>query len=104
MPAKIPQVQTGDKNFVLFQTQLGKALQPILDNPVNFGLILPSVSLLASATNVVNHGLNRKLIGYIITRQRAQSSIWDSQDVNPQPNVSLLLNVSADVTVDLLVF
>lgn len=104
MTALIPQVQGGDRNFNQYQSGLQKTLQPILSNPINFGTLLTSIPLLAAGPNTVNTGLNRKLIGWFIVRQRAQSSIWDSQDSNTQPNQSLILNVSADVTCDIWVF
>lgn len=104
MTSKIPLVQTTDKNFHQFQTQLGKSLQPILKNPINYGVLLKSVALVTGQANAVSHTLNRTLQGWLIVRQRAQAQIWDSQDSNSAPDTTLLLHASANVTVDLWVF
>ena len=104
MAAQIPVVQTNNADFRLFQSQLSKVLQPILSNPINFGTRLSGVSLLANGVNTVNHNLNRTLQGWFLVRNRADAVVWDSQDSNTNQTQTLLLNTSADVTVDIWVF
>ena len=89
---------------------LNRQLGAIIDNlnqlvgsPLLNNNILTSVSL-ASGSNTINHKLNRKLQGWMIVRQRASASIYDTQDSNTDPNNTLVLVSSAAVTVDLLVF
>lgn len=86
------------------QGNIENSLTPLVTKIQNDSTILTNVSLSASSTNVVNHTLNRKLSGWQVIRQRAQSQIWDDQDNNTSPNLTLLLNVSNDVVVDLLVW
>lgn len=103
---KIPLVTTQDRDLNLFQTQLGKALQPILANPINLGRLIQGVALINGQT-IVPTGLNRQLQGWFTVRVRAQATIWDSQDSNttvPQSLNTLILNSTAAVTVDLWVF
>jgi hypothetical protein len=71
--------------------------------PFNGGVILKGVALLVGL-NTIPTTLAKKLTGWSIIRQRAQSSIWDSQDINPTPSTTLILNSSAAVNVDLFVF
>jgi hypothetical protein len=78
-------------------------LNPFLSNPANNSLILENVSLAAGA-NVVNHKLGRKLSGWKTTRVRASATIYDTQDSNQTPQLTLQLVSSADVVVDLEVF
>lgn len=68
------------------------------------GLPLTNVVLTAGSVNEINHKLGRKIQGWIITRKKANSVIWDTQDSNTRSDRTLLLNVSANVTVDLWIF
>ena len=97
--AKLPQ------NLGLQQTQNTWAtiLEPIVSNPIVNGLILKSVTL-ASGSNTINHRLGRKLQGWYIVRQRSAASVYDTQDSNQTPELTLTLESSAAVTVDIGVF
>lgn len=102
MATKIPIVKTEDKDFTNFQTQLGKSLQPILDNPINFGVALTEITLTSGSVNNVPTTLNRMLQGWFITRLRGQATVWDTGAASY--NQTLDLNTSATVVVDLWVF
>lgn len=67
------------------------------------GQLLSNVRLVVGV-NIINHGLQRQLIGWMPTRLRAAAQIYDSQDTNINANLTLILNSNADVTVDLWVF
>lgn len=99
----LPLFQTSFKDLQLLQTNWSKQLNPVLAQPINQGTILTEVSL-TTGDNTINTGLNRKLQGWIIIRQRALASIYDKQDNNSTPSQTLILNSSAAVVVDLLVF
>lgn len=103
MAIKIPLAITQNRELNTYQTQLGKSLQPILSNPINEGIAITNVVLINGQTSV-NTGLNRPLQGWFITRVRAAATVYDSQDTNPSPNNTLILNSNAAVTVDLWVF
>lgn len=101
----LPQFQNDDRAFQLMQSSWASQLDPMLLNPLNRVTILKNVSLLsASNPNVVNHLLQRNLQGWFVIRQRASAIVWDSQDSNQTPSLTLNLRASADVTVDLAVF
>lgn len=99
----LPVFHTDDKDFQMMQTRWASELNPALSNPLMQGSILTNVSLVTGA-NVINHLLGRKLVGWIIVRQRAAASIYDTQDANPTPTLTLTLTSSANVTCDIEVF
>lgn len=94
---------TGDKGIDLMQTSWASDLNPLLKNAVLQGILLKNVSLTAGA-NSVNHKLGRKLQGWMLTRVRAAATIYDTQDANSMPELTLTLNSSANVVVDIYVF
>ena len=87
----------------LAQTQWAQQLNPILSNPTVNNLILKNV-VLTAGTNVINHKLSRPLQGWNPTRVRALATIYDLQDTNQTPQLTLVLVSSANVTIDLVVF
>jgi hypothetical protein len=89
--------------FPLMQTSWAQQLNPILSNKLLNGVLLQNVSL-ASGSNTVNHLLGRKLVGWVLTRQRAAATVYDTQDTNPHSLVTLQLTASAPTSVDLWVF
>lgn len=82
------------------QTKWKSIIDPILANPSNSSLILKNIAL-SIGDNTINHKLGRKLIGWKIIRQRAAAVIYDKQDDNQMPNLTLILNTDADVVVDI---
>lgn len=103
MAIKLPYQQTDDRQFNQFQQALSSALQPITSLPTATSSLLTSISLVAGV-NTINHKLNRKLLGWYPVRVRAESTLWDEQDTNPNPTQTLILNCTNDVVIDLIVF
>lgn len=99
----LPQFQSNDKDFQLMQNAWASAINPIINNPTNQGIILPNV-ILASGDNTINHLLGRNLQGWVVIRKSAAADIYDKQSTNQMPNLTLVLNASAPVTVSLEVF
>lgn len=87
----------------MMQSAWATLINPVINNPANNSLILRDVTLI-SGTTQVNHKLGRKLIGWKIIRQRAAADIFDTQDTNQMPDLTLSLVSSALVSVDLEVF
>lgn len=85
------------------QTSWAQQLDPIISNPILNNVILKNVSL-TTGTNVVNHLLGRTLQGWKPTRIRANATIYDQQDSNQTPQLTLVLVASAPVVIDLEVF
>lgn len=99
----LTQFQSDDRDFQLLQNSWASQLNPLLDNPSLKSIILENI-VLTSGTNVVNHKLGRKLQGWRIVRQRSAASVYDNQDANQQPALTLVLVSSANVSVNLEVF
>lgn len=103
MSAQLPRIQSKDETFNRWQVQAQKVLQAALSNPVNSSILLTNIALV-TGSNSVSHKLNKPLTGWVIVRKRAVSDIFDTQDSNPTPSLTLLLTASANVTVDILVY
>lgn len=99
----LPIFHTDNKDFQLMQTGWAQQLNPVIELPFNKGILLQNISLL-TGSNTVNHKLGRKLQGWVITRIRSNASVYDTQDLNQTPQLTLSLVASGNVTVDLLVF
>lgn len=91
------------KDFSLLQTTWAALIDPILGRRQNQSNILSGVSLVSGA-NTINHLLGRKLQGWKIVMQNASATIYDTQDANQSPELTLALNSSAPVTVSIEVF
>jgi predicted RNA binding protein YcfA (HicA-like mRNA interferase family) len=85
------------------QDNTGKAINQLSNNALVSGSVLTSQALKAG-DNTINHKLGKTLSGWFIVRQRGSASIYDKQDGNSSPAQTLILNSSADVTVDIYVF
>ncbi len=87
----------------MHQTQWSSVIDPVLSNPVTNGVLLKNVSL-AIGANVINHTLGRKLQGWVPVRLRSSATIFDTQDANTMPELTLQLTASAAAVVDLYCF
>ena len=99
----LPIFKSDDQQAMLMQTSWSKELNPLIALPTNQGSILQNVSL-STGSNTINHKLGRKLQGWWLVRKRAAASVYDTQDSNQMPSLTLLLTSSADVVVDIFVF
>lgn len=87
----------------LMQTTWASQLDPIIANPLVKGNILQKISLV-SGVNVINHKLGRKLQGWYTSRVRAAVQLYDTQDSNQTPDLTLVLVADAPAVIDLVVF
>ena len=99
----LTQFQTKIPELSLMSNSWATQLNPVLAQPMSKGTILKNVTLI-SGTTTINHTLQRPLIGWQIIRQRASASVYDTQDSNQHPDLTLTLVSSALVVVDLFVF
>ncbi len=95
--------QTQIKELMLLQTDWISKLNPILAKPTSASSILNNINLV-TGTNTINHLLGRPLQGWQIVRRNGPATIYDAQDSNPLPNLTLVLIASAPVTVSIEVF
>lgn len=100
---QIASIQSDDRIQNQLQSNITSVLNPLLkNNPILFGNTVTNVSLKAG-DNTVNTNLKTPLIGWVIIRKRANANIYDKQDSNNATG-TLILNSSADVVVDIIVF
>ena len=59
---------------------------------------------IGTAPVVINHGLERAPLGFIVVRRRGNQQVWDLQDDNKDPTKTLVLISGGDVEIDLWVF
>lgn len=100
MSSKLPQ----QLDVNMMANRWATIIDPIIANPLNNGLILKNISL-KTGNNVINHKLGRKLQGWYTVRVRNNAvTLYDTQDANQTPQLTLSLNASADCVIDLAVF
>lgn len=86
------------------QANIQDSIQPMVQKIQNDSLILKNITLKAANNpTAVNHTLGRILLGYNVML-KGNAVVWDSQDSNKSPQLTLLLNTSADVTINLEVY
>lgn len=99
----LPVFQTSDRILSQMQTQWSSQLNPMLGNPSLSIRILKNVKL-SMGSNTINHLLGKDLTGWRIVRIRAAATIFDTQDSNARPELTLILVSDSPVTIDLEVF
>lgn len=100
----LPIMLTNNQQVNSMQTLWSTQLNPVIMNPIVNGLQLTGISLVVGS-NVVNHKLGRKLQGWIVTRMAdGFTQLYDTQNSNRNPELTLTLNSSAAITVDLWVY
>ncbi len=92
LPQKLP--------LDMMQVRWATALDPIIRNLLVQGILISNIKI-TTGSNTINHKLGRKQIGYIITDQNAQASLFRSQPLN---DLTLTLTSDADCTISLWCF
>lgn len=87
----------------MMQNKWASILNPLLGSPSIQTSILNNV-ILINGVNTINHLLGRNLVGWRIVRKRTSADIYDQQDTNSMPNLTLILVSDAPCSVDIEVF
>lgn len=103
MQRSVPKVQTNDRILSQIQDFMGSAIADLQKVPTNDSVILNNVSL-SVGSNTISHALGRKLLGWVIVRQRGYAMFYDTQDSNLIPDKTLQLVSDTAVVVDILCF
>jgi hypothetical protein len=102
-----PYVRSGTNNTDIqrVENSLISTLQSIITNPLlNSPTLKKAVVLTTGIDNVVDHGLNRPVTGWIIVDKNASADIYQSTTINTMPTTSIILNTTSTVTVTILFF
>jgi hypothetical protein len=100
--ATFRRLNTGDEALDRVQSAVVDALQGQLPSVFEGGIVIEGVQLLSTGPTVLQHGLGRLPLGYLVLKRNAAATIWDTP--TPAPASTLKLETTADVTVTLLVF
>lgn len=103
MLKKLTTFNTEDSSLNRLMNLLQQVINPIVDNQLLDSTFVKSVPL-AVGDNVVNHKLNRSVVGWIVTRKRGPGNFYDKQDTNPTPTKNIIINSDTIVTVDFYFF
>src|SRR6187431_1017725 len=82
------------------QDNVGTAVQGIVSQPQMGGVFIPNITL-AIGDNIVNHGLMKSPLGFVVLSKSATGDLWKSSTVNPRPELSIIINSSAAQTATL---
>jgi hypothetical protein len=102
-----PYVRSGSSNADIqrVENSLISTLQSIIPNPLlNSPTLKKAVVLTSGVDNVVDHGLNRPVTGWIVVDKNATADIYKSATTNTMPTTSIILNTTSTVTVTILFF
>jgi hypothetical protein len=92
------------QDWSMAQNTWATQLNPVISSPLSTPTILKQVHL-ALGANTVNHKLGQTLQGWFVTRYYGSwAQIYDTQATNQTPQLTLNLNASSAVIVDLVVF
>lgn len=85
------------------QDATDRALRPLTKCSLVGGRLIKDVEISTGTPLLIDHKLGRDPY-WIVVGKSAEADVWDSQASNDTPKRTLVLNASADVTVQLWVF
>ena len=97
------QIHSDNAEINRLQSHIKTALSPLLELPISDGVLIKDLSIETSDTRV-NHGLGRTYEGFIVTRLKSNSVIFESDTENTDKNLFILLKGSATATADIYFF
>lgn len=86
------------------QENVGNSISEIVKVPILDGNLITEVSVSSGSDIIVNHKLNRKYRGYIITRKTADLNIWESSTTNNAKDKYILIQADTSGIVDIWFF
>lgn len=104
MPKVFRKLNSKDRDLNLVQDNIDDAISDLANNPFITGVLLKEVELIAGQDNIISHKLGKKLIGWTLVRKRGLGDVYDVQDANSTPHLTLILRTSVNITVDIRVF
>jgi hypothetical protein len=99
-------IRSQNNDIRLLQDAVDPVFKGILSSRILDGNLLEDITITGGTPLTIDHKLGRELKGWIVVRQDVSTQIWDSQDTNPVPSSTLILNATAAtvVTINLWVF
>ena len=97
------EIQAQEDSVNRLQKNIKTAINPVLALPFSAGVHKKDVAITTSDT-LVNHGLDRQMVGYFVTKQNADTNIFVSTTTNTLPKHQVILKAGSSVTADLFFF
>lgn len=85
------------------QDNLDLTISEIQNSQFQNGVFVDA-SLLSASDNTINHGLGRKVTGWVVVDKNANANVWQSTAVNNFPDKQLILKTSVNVTAKIYIF
>lgn len=78
-------------------------IEPAINAQIIDGQLLTGIRL-ANGTTTINHGLGRKLVGWMIVGIDVAATVYDAQATNQMPQLTLVLLSNASALTNIWVF
>ena len=98
---KVKKYHTEDHNLRAFQDSVDKAVSEISAKFILNGNLVKDISIVTGTPKTIEHKLGREYIGWLAVKRSSGALLWQSTSTVPG---TLVLNASANVSVDLWVF
>jgi len=94
------QIWSPNEEVTRLQSHIKTTLNPLLELPISDGVLIKNLSIATSDT-IVEHKLAREYEGFIITRLKSNSVIYESDTANTFKDRKIILKASATATADI---
>lgn len=87
-------VRTDNDGIRQLQDATELVLKAVTAKAILDGNFLQNIVITGGTPLSINHLLGRKLLGWMLCRKNLEVDVWDSQDTNPTPAATLILNAT----------
>lgn len=103
MKAFVP-VVTDNKDVKDLSNSMKEFAKQLASSPIIDGILIRDIDLTTGSVNIIQHGLGRNVIGWILVSNSTGCIIWDSQATNTDKDKFIYLNSSANTTASIWIF
>jgi hypothetical protein len=100
----VPRIQQADQVSQRAQDQVVQLANKLDKQPLLGGVLLEDIVFVQNVARRVGHGLGRRYLGYIITKQDQTGNLINSPSSESDPKIELGLVSSTSMTCSLWVF
>jgi len=96
---------TQNRDVQTLDNAVSNVFQSLYSNPLlNSPTLVKDVAFISGQDTIVNHKLNRPVVGFIVINSNAAVSVFQSSSTNISPTTQIILKSDADATVSFLFF
>ena len=92
------------QELVQVQDNIEQTINSVFNKEIVNGVMRRDIVLTTGSDNIVSHQLGRNLLGWVVTERGANAVVYKSSTTNPFPDRNIILNCSANVTVNIWFF